>query len=88
MQVHPGDTMELISIKDLSLDSKIQLLKELGYSSDGIFVLDQNGQKVTDMYVDVEVQISNMIIAPGSTIILDHNPISISRYLEDYKVQL
>jgi hypothetical protein len=76
--------MELISIKDMPIELKKELLKKLGYSSDNIYVLDSNGNKLKDRYIDEEVKISNMIIVPGSTIILDNNPLSIACYLEEY----
>jgi len=63
---------------------KIILLKELGYNSDGIFVLDKNGDKCLDRYTDEPIKISNMAILPGSTIILDNNPLSISSFLEEF----
>ena len=76
--------VELISLKDVSIDSKIELLRELGYESDGEFVLDSKGQKVLDIYLDLPVRINNMIILPGSTIILDDNELSVSRYMEEF----
>jgi len=76
--------MELISLKNVSKESKILLLKELGYDSDGDYVLDSNGNKVIDKYLEINVKIDNMVILPGSTIILDDNELSISKYLEEY----
>lgn len=76
--------MELFSIKDMPDKNKIILLKELGYASDGKFVLDKKGQKIKDKYIDIDVTLSNMLIFPGSTIILDNNPLSITSYLEEY----
>lgn len=77
--------VERFSIKNLSIDDKIELLKALGYDSDGNFVLDNAGNKVNDRYVpDLEVKLSNMLIFPGSTIILDNNPLSIAAYLEEF----
>ncbi|MBI2666048.1 hypothetical protein HYX13_00390 [Candidatus Woesearchaeota archaeon] len=76
--------MEVISLKNVSLKSKILLLKELGYDSDGDFVLDSYGRKVIDKYVGVSVRVDNMAIFPGSIIILDDNELSISSYLEEY----
>jgi homoaconitase/3-isopropylmalate dehydratase large subunit len=75
---------QIISLKDVSDESKIMLLKELGFSSDGTYVLDNSGEKVKDIYIDEPVKISNMAILPGSTIILDDNPLSIASYLEDH----
>ncbi len=75
---------ELISLKDMSTEFKIQLLEELGYASDGIFVLTTSGKKHLDKYTDEPVRIDNMLILPGSTIIIDNNPLSISSYLEEF----
>jgi len=76
---------QIISLKGMSNDHKILLLKELGFSSDGTYVLDKDGQKVYDKYISEPVRISNMAILPGSTVILDDNPLSIALYLEEYK---
>ncbi len=76
--------MELISLKRVPKESKILLLKELGFSSHGEYVLDSSGNRVLDKYVDVPVRIDNMVILPGSTLILDDNELSLSRYLEEF----
>jgi len=76
--------MELISLKNISIDSKIQLLKEIGYDSDGEFVIDSKGKKVLDKYIEIPIKIENMVIFPGSTIILDNNELSISKYIEEF----
>ncbi len=76
--------MELISLNGVSLQSKLLLLQELGYSSDGAFVLDSFGKKVYDRYVEIPVRVENMIIFPGSTIILDDNELSVSSYIEEF----
>ncbi len=75
---------QLISIKDMSRDMKIALLKELGHFSDGVFVLDKEGNKHVDKYIKEPVKVENMFIYPGSVIILDNNPLSISSFLEEY----
>ena len=75
---------ELITIKDMPRELKIFLLKELDYSSDGIFVLDSNEKKLLDRYTNTSIKIDNMIIFPGSTIILENSPISISSFLEEF----
>ena len=75
---------EIISIKDMPVDCKIKLLEELGYRSDGKFVLDENGDKLLDRYTEEPVSIDNMAIFHGSTIILDDNPLSISSYLDEF----
>ncbi|MGV8169049.1 MAG: hypothetical protein ACP5N3_03255 [Candidatus Nanoarchaeia archaeon] len=76
--------VEQISISKLAIKDKILLLKELGYKSDGMFVLDQNGERIIDKYIDEPVTVSNMLILPGSTIILDNNPLSIASYLQEH----
>ena len=76
--------MELVSLKEISLNSRIALLRELGYDSDGKFVLDNIGNKVLDRYLDIPVEIDNMAIFPGSVIILDNNELSVSRFIEEF----
>jgi len=76
--------MELISLKKVSKESKLLLLRELGYDSDGEFVLDNEGNKILDKYLDIPVSINNMVILPGSTLILDDNELSLSKYLEEF----
>jgi len=76
--------MELISLKQISSESKILLLKELGYNSDGEFVLDSKGEQVLDRYLEIPVKINSMVLLPGSEIILDDNELSISKYLEEF----
>jgi len=75
--------LELVSLKNVSLASKIELLKQLGYDSDGGFIF-QNGIKVVDKYIEMPVRLDNMVILPGSTIILDDNELSISSYVEEF----
>jgi len=75
---------ELIPIKDMPKELKVMLLNELGYSSDGTFVLNKNGEKYLDKYIDKPIKIDNMAIFPGSTIILDNNSLSVSSFLEEF----
>ena len=78
--------VQQFSIKNLSKEDKIELLNALGYDSDGIFVLDKNGSRVKDRYIeDLEIKLSNMLIFPGSTIILDNNPLSIAAYMGEFE---
>jgi hypothetical protein len=76
---------KVVSIKNMPRDLKIQLVKELGYDSDGTYVITSNGNPVLDKYTNEPVKIDNMAILPGSTIILDDNPLSIMLYLEEYE---
>jgi hypothetical protein len=75
---------ELVSLQNISTSSKIKLLNELGYDSDGEHIYAKTGQLVIDKYIDEAVTVQNMLILPGSTIILDDNPLSIASYLEEY----
>ncbi len=74
---------ELFSIKEMPTEIKITLLRELGYDSDGTYVL-KGEEKVKDTYIDESITLDNMLIFPGSTVILDNNPLSITSYLEDF----
>ena len=74
---------QLVSIKDMPRDAKVILIKKLGYKSDGQFVL-KNGKKHLDKYINEPVRINNMFIYPGSTLIIDNNPLSISAFFEEY----
>jgi len=76
--------MELVSLKDLSKEEKEVLLKELGYMTNGIYVLDSNNKKVLDKYLHIPIKMDRMLIFPGSTIILDDNEVSINLYIEEY----
>jgi len=75
---------ELVPIAKMPKQFRITILKELGYNSSGIFVCDKNGNIVKDRYTGDPIKISNMVIFPGSTIILDNNPVSISSFLEEF----
>lgn len=74
---------ELVTIKEMPTEIKIALIKKLGYDSDGKYVL-KNGEKHLDKYIGEAVRINNMFIYPGSTVIIDNNPLSISSFYEEY----
>ena len=80
-----ADNMEFVSLKEMPKEAKIAILRELGYGCDGKYVTDSTGSRVRDIYVDIDVELSNMLILPGSTIILDNNPLSIAAYLEEHE---
>ena len=75
---------EKISLKTFTKEEKILLLKELGFDSDGEYVLDSAREQVSDKYINIPVKIENMVILGGSTIILDDNEYSLMRYMEEY----
>lgn len=77
--------LELISLKEAPREFKIALLRELQMAVDKEgFVIGPNGKQVIDEYIDKPVRFENMAIFPGSTIVLDDNPLSIASYIEDY----
>jgi len=76
--------LEKISIKEMNTDQRVMLLKELGYDSDGTFIYNKKGEQVIDPYINQPVRLNNMVILPGSVVILDNNPLSIVSYLEDH----
>ena len=75
---------EKISLNTFSKGEKILLLKELGFDSDGDYVLNDQGEQVSDKYINIPVKIENMVILGGSTIVLDDNEYSLMRYMEEY----
>ncbi len=77
--------MELISLKEAPKEFKLELLKalELAVDEKGIFVT-KNGEPVIDHYIDKPVRFDRMAIFPGSTIVLDDNPLSIAAYIEEH----
>lgn len=75
---------KLVSIRDMPKQMKIDLLKGLGYDSDGEYVLEDDGKKYLDKYLDEPIKLEDMLILPGTTTILDNNPLSIASYLEEY----
>jgi len=74
--------MELISLGDVKKESRVALLHALGFDTDGHYVL-KDGRPVVDRYVDEKVTLENMVILPGSTVVLVDNPLSIASYLEE-----
>ncbi len=75
---------KLISLREIPKEVKIAILKELDFDSDGVFVLEKNGEKHMERYLNCPIRLDNMLIFPGSTIILDDNPVSVSSYLEEF----
>jgi len=76
--------MEKVSISSLPREIKVKILQELGYNAAGDFIVNSDGERVKDKYVGIEVTVSNMLILPGSTIILDNNELSIAHYMAEY----
>lgn len=75
--------MELVSLRSVTKESKIRLLKELGYDTDGTYVL-KDGKQIVDEAVNEKVTLENMLILPGSTVVIVDSPLSIAAYFEDH----
>ncbi len=75
--------LEVISLRTVSARSKIALLRELGYDTDGRRVL-KDGVPVVDEVAGEEVTLENMAILPGSTVVMVDDPISIAAYFEEH----
>ncbi len=76
--------MELITIKSMPREAKIELLKQLGCEVDKQGIVTKDNEPVIDKYINAPVRLDNMIIFPGSTIILDDNSLSIASYMEEF----
>jgi hypothetical protein len=76
--------MEEVSLRDAPPEFKVALLRELGYDTDGTWVLTREGKKHVDPYSDKPVRLDRMVVLPGSALVLDDNPLSIASYFEDH----
>ena len=76
--------MQVVSIKDMPSDLRSLLLEELGLGIDEDGYITRDGERVSDKYIDQPVRVENMAIFPGSTVVLDDNPLSIASYIEEY----
>ncbi|MCL5672812.1 MAG: hypothetical protein JRM76_07485 [Nitrososphaerota archaeon] len=76
--------MELVSLRYMPTNLKTVLLKELGLDVDEHGYVTRDGRVVHDRYVDQPVSAENMMILPGSTVVLDDNPLSIALYIQEY----
>lgn len=76
--------MELISLKKFSKEQKVELLEQLGMSVDKKGIVTKDGEPVVDKYIGKPVSLDNMVIFPGSAIVLDDNALSIARYMDEY----
>jgi len=81
-------SVDLISVKDLSIKTKLALIEELGYTSDGVFVFNSDGTKVLDRYTSAEVKLENMAIVPGSIILLNEDSGGLLKYIEEHGDEL
>jgi hypothetical protein len=73
---------QIHSMQQVPMPLKQALVRELGYETDGEFVLTQDGSRYHDPYVGCPVRLDNMAILQGSAIIIDDNPVSLDSYME------
>ena len=71
-------------MRNVPEEAKVELLRMLGYDSDGTWVLDSAGARVLDRYSKQPVRLNHMIIMPGSTIILEDSDLSVAQYFEEF----
>lgn len=76
--------LQIVSVKDMPDNLKALLLRELGLSADADGYITKDGKQVQDKYIEQPVRVENMAIFPGSTVVLDDNPLSIALYIEEY----
>ena len=84
MQKIDVSSLENFSLSKLSADEKKLLLQEMGYDTDGNYVLNDQEEQIFDKYISLPIRLDNMVVLPGSTIILDDNEVSIAMYLQEY----
>lgn len=77
-------TVENIGLEDLPEEVLIGVLEELGYTVHDGLVFGPDNTPHIDPYVGVQVELSSVMILPGSTVVLDANPVSAAGYIQDY----
>jgi len=68
--------------------ARVTLLEMLGFGVDSDGFVTENGKRVVDKYVNIEVNVDRLAIAPNGTLILDDNPVSLAGYMEEYEVSI
>ncbi len=76
--------MELVSFEKMPKELKIRILDRLGYGVSGDFVVYKDQKRVKDKYIGIDVSVNNVLVFPGSTIVMDNNPLSIAAYLDEH----
>jgi len=75
---------EEVSLADAPVAFKLALIEKLGLKTDGIWVLNPDGSKLMDEYANKPIRVDRMIVLPGSIVVLDDNPLSITSYFEEH----
>lgn len=78
-------TANLATWDDIPGELQEALLEELGYEIEEGKVL-KDGEPVTDPWTEDELELENLAVLPGRSppVLLDHNPVSIACYIEEY----
>lgn len=76
-------TVEIVSIQDMPLEARAELVRQLGYEVEGHRIL-KNGEPALDPYINEPVTLDNMAIVPGSAILLRDNAVSFAAYFEEH----
>jgi len=75
--------VEIVSIKDMPLDARAELVRQLGYEVDGKQIL-KDGAPAIDPYLDQPVTLDNMAVLPGSAVLIVDNAVSFAAYFEEH----
>jgi len=76
--------LQFVSLKGMPDNLRLFLLEKLGLGVDENEYITKDGKRVLDKYIEQPVRIGNMAIFPGSTVVLDDNPLSIISYIEEH----
>lgn len=76
-------TVEIVSIKNMPIEARAELARQLGYEVEGRKIL-KNGLPALDPYTDEPVTLDSMAVVPGSAILLQDNAVSFAAYFEEY----
>ena len=70
----------------LDYDRKVILLNALGYGVDreGYIIEEDTKKRVVCKYTNKYVKINGASILPGSTVIINTSPVTLSEYIEEY----
>lgn len=76
--------MKTVSLQSMPLEARQKLLAKLDLRIDGDFVISaRDGSVHRDVYTGAPIRADNMLVVPGSVLVLDNSDVSIACYLED-----
>lgn len=75
--------VEIVSIREMPIEARTELVRQLGYSVDGHQIL-KDGQPALDPFVGEPVTLDNMAIVPGSVILMLDDSVSFAAYFEEH----